>query len=244
MVERVKDQTDSELICNTAFNNNTNILTALFRLNRELLLPPKPQILTETVSKRLRLDDNNAGKNDYAVSLQPKSCSQQISNETKHNSAPGLAVLPLDGDTNDGMDVLAALRFKATVYGEQLAWKNQLMKTQRESDVRQKILSALPAICDAMRTLSIRKNRNRMLKSDCMQFLLCCSSVNLNKVEIFQALELLATIVPTFFSMQPAEQQKDHRYPATVHISTTNIVYRDIRSTVVNYIESANNNAN
>lgn len=176
-------------------------------------LPPQPAVASpssNSSNKRLR---SEAPSNDIA------DWAQDILNAK-----------PVGDNLTVTLDVLRA---RAIERGRQAQIKADILLTQIQQEDLNKLLTLLPLITDTLRSLSVRKNRTRMPKKDCVDAVV--KAMHLKAHDVLQGFDKIYAVVPEFLEILPAEAAS----PATVHINTA-ISYKDVRSKVVEY---ARNNA-
>jgi hypothetical protein len=171
-------------------------------------LPPQPAlVLSNSSNKRLRVEDTKDIA-DWAQDI--------------------LNAKPI----GDNVSVtLEALRERAIERGRQAQIKSDILHTQIQQEGLNQLLTLLPLITDTLRSLSVRKNRTRMVKKDCVEAVV--KAMHLKAHDVLQGFEKICTVVPEFLEILPA----DGTSPATVHINTA-VSYKEVRGKVVEYARS------
>lgn len=174
------------------------------------VLPPQPAItiVGPSCNKRMRSEISSQDIADWAQDV--------------------LNAKPVSDNLNVTLDVL---RERAIERGRQAQQKADLLHSQIQQDELNKLLTLLPLITDTLRSLSVRKNRTRMVKKDCVDAVV--KAMHLKTHDILQGFEKICSVAPEFLEIIPP----DATSPATVHINTA-VSYKEVRNKVVEYARS------
>ena len=172
-------------------------------------MPPQPEIsMPNNSNKRMRTEGSSQDIADWA---------QDVLNAKS---------------VGDNLNVtLDALRQRAIERGRQAQVKADILHTQIQQEELTKLLTLLPLITDTLRSLSVRKNRTRMVKKDCVEAVV--KAMHLKAHDVLQGFEKICAVVPEFLEIIPP----DATSPATVHINTA-VSYKDVRGKVVEFARS------
>ena len=172
------------------------------------LLPTKPTVIPLLQSTERKMRTGNQG-GDIAEWAQAALSSKQG-----------------DDDLND---TLESLRERALERGKLAEKQAEDLKELLRQEEKNKLMSVLPSIADALRSLSVRKKRTNMIKKECAEEV--ASSLHLKVQEILQSFVVLSSVVPDFIILRPSAGQ----LPSTVTINTT-LPYKEVRRKVLDYV--------